>query len=496
MLEMDMRASSASLLEEELASAIEPAVKAAVLSVMSAITRFVDRRCAVFYVSQKEREKEFQSVRLRLEIAERELQAARKRDYASANVQNPWSNADQLAEKEKEENRLIRASFFSETADKRAFNSRVSGSVAVATTRDRSTLPAQPVREPEPAVHTALKNSRVLIQEDGTYSEQDLLMRGDEQMGHASTAGWRRAVEGPAQRNALPHAEEGSKAESAPIQEELFAQEWCRSPKQATELTSIEGKVEEEPALDPEHINEEIPGIECVIIKEEVLERESDPFEEGGSDHFERRQQIHAGQKLHSCTVCGKSFSRSAELKRHQRIHTGERPYPCTDCGKSFGASTDLKRHLQIHTREKLYHCTQCGKGFTHSGTLALHQRIHTGQKPYSCTECGKSFTHSATLSLHQRIHTGENLYQCSECSKTFIASAELKRHQRIHTGEKPYRCTECGKSFKQMPHLKTHQQIHTGEKPYCCTACGKSFTFHSQLKKHTESSHAVRHTP
>ncbi|XP_058872873.1 uncharacterized protein LOC117398097 [Acipenser ruthenus] len=520
-LEMDLCASSASLLEEELASAIEPAVKAAVLSVMSAITRFVDRRCAVFYVSQKEREKEFQSVRLRLEIAERELKTVRKRDYLNANKQHSRTDTDFIHLAEKGENRLKRASFFS------------GGIIAPgrsAPALGPSTAPVQPIRDPVPAVQPALKSSRVLIQEDGSYSEQDLLMRGDEHRGHTSTAGWTRAVKGPAERNVLPHAEEGSKAESVPIQEELFDQEWCRSPKQATELTSIEGEEgkpgldpvhikEESPALDPVHVNEEIPGIEPVIIKEEVLE-----LEEGGSDHFEYRQQITTGEKQQGCTVYEKSFSRSA----------------------------DLIRHLQMQTREKLYHCTQCGKGFAHSGTLALHQRIHTGQKPYSCTECGKSFTHSATLSLHQRIHTGENLYRCSECSRTFIASAELKRHQRIHTGEKPYRCSECGKSFKQLPHLKTHQRIHTGEKPYrctvcgksfkqlphlkthqrihtgekpyrcseCgksfkqmphlkthqrihtgerpyqCTACGKSFTFHSQLKKHIESSHAVRHTP
>ncbi|MGH0180586.1 UNVERIFIED_CONTAM: hypothetical protein FKN15_004667 [Acipenser sinensis] len=41
---MDICASSASLLEEELASAIEPAVKAAVLSVMSALAKFVDMK--------------------------------------------------------------------------------------------------------------------------------------------------------------------------------------------------------------------------------------------------------------------------------------------------------------------------------------------------------------------------------------------------------------------------------------------------------------------
>ncbi|MGH0118630.1 UNVERIFIED_CONTAM: hypothetical protein FKN15_047610 [Acipenser sinensis] len=144
------------------------------------------------------------------------------------------------------------------------------------------------------------------------------LQQEEHRLDHTRTAEWRHTVEGPAERNALPHAEEGSKAESVPIQEELFDQEWCRSPEQATELTSIEGE-EETPALDPVHfkeeaselepvhVNEEIPGIEPVIIKEEVLELESHPIEDGGSEYFERRQQIHAGQNVHLCTTISDS---------------------------------------------------------------------------------------------------------------------------------------------------------------------------------------------
>ncbi|XP_041095507.1 zinc finger protein 383-like isoform X3 [Polyodon spathula] len=537
--EMDMRASSASLLEEELASAIEPAVKAAVLSVMSALAKFVDSKCAVFHLRLDERDHEFESVRLRLEIAESELKAVSERKYPNTGenaAQSVTNTSEQHIDiihqprSQKEGHRVKRLSFFREgEAVSHEFSDSVVAHGLPATTRDYSTLPAQPVREPEPAVHTALKNSRVLIQEDGSYSEQDLLMRGDEQMGHTSTAGWRRAVEGPAERNALPHAEEGSKAESAPIQEELFAQEWCRSPKQGTELTSIEGKgEEEEPALDPEHINEEIPGIEPVIIKEEVPERESDPIEEGGSDHFEKWQQIHTGEQLHLCLVCGKSLSTSTELKRHHRIHTGERPYCCTECGKSFNTSTDLKRHSRFHTGEKLhhlkthqqihlgnklfhssgcqksftqlgtltlhqrmhtggklYHCTDCAKDFNTAEEFKIHQRSHTGEKPYRCTQCEKSFKQASQLKAHKRIHTGEKQYRCDDCGKSFIVSADLKRHQRIHTGEKPYSCTECEKSFKQISHLKSHQRIHTGEKPYSCDHCGKRFTRAGNLMLH-----------
>ncbi|MGH0180137.1 UNVERIFIED_CONTAM: hypothetical protein FKN15_009876 [Acipenser sinensis] len=400
--EMDICASSASLLEEELASAIEPAVKAAVLSVMSALAKFVDSKCAVFNLRLDERDQEFESVRLRLEIAESELKAMRYGEYMNTDDKN-----------------------FTQS----------------------------------------------LTNTDEQYCGVDMdvlhvpeLQQEEHRLDHTRTAEWRHTVEGPAERNALPHAEEGSKAESVPIQEELFDQEWCRSPEQAPELTSIEGE-EETPVLDPVHINEVIPGIEPVIIKEEVLELESDPIEQGGSDHFERRQQIHMGEKLHLCTVCGKSLSTSTELKRHQCIHTKEQHYLCTECGESYTKLSDLTLHLRIHTGGKPYLCTECGVTYSNLNNLMKHFQIHSRDKLYQCSECGKSFITKDELKRHHRIHTGERPYCCTECGKSFNTSTDLKRHHRIHTGEKPYCCGQCGKSFKQSQHLKTHLRTHSGNK-------------------------------
>ncbi|XP_034770367.2 zinc finger protein 184-like isoform X4 [Acipenser ruthenus] len=391
---MDICASSASLLEEELASAIEPAVKAAVLSVMSALAKFVDSKCAVFNLRLDEREKEFESVRLRLEIAESELKAVRERECMNTAERNSLTNTS-------EQYCGLDMDFFhlheKEAVGGPVNNTRVSDSVAhglPVTARDYSTKPVQPVRDPVPAVHTALKNPRVLIQEDGSYSEQDLLMRGDdsEQRDHTNTAGWRRALK--AERNALPHAEEGSKAESGPIQEELFDQKWCRSPKQPTELTSIEGE-EEKPKLDPDHINEEIHG----------------------------PQQTETGEKLHGCTVCRKSFSRLAELKRHQRIHTREKSYHCTVCEKSYKYSHHLTTHQRIHTGEKPYRCSDCGKNFNTKEELKRHQRTHTGERPYCCPECGKRFKHLHHLTTHQRIHGAqEHALNMGRVSNTYLA--------------------------------------------------------------------------
>ncbi|NXY56869.1 ZN595 protein, partial [Callaeas wilsoni] len=56
-----------------------------------------------------------------------------------------------------------------------------------------------------------------------------------------------------------------------------------------------------------------------------------------------------AREKPHKCLECGRSFSRSFNLREHQNIHTGVRPYGCGECGKSFSWSSSLISHSKIH---------------------------------------------------------------------------------------------------------------------------------------------------
>ena len=58
-----------------------------------------------------------------------------------------------------------------------------------------------------------------------------------------------------------------------------------------------------------------------------------------------------------SCPICGKSFSRSDNMKRHRQTHKhpsiGSQSKACPICDKVFSTSNNLKKHLQNHKEEE-----------------------------------------------------------------------------------------------------------------------------------------------
>ncbi|MGO0306006.1 C2H2-type zinc finger protein [Endozoicomonas acroporae] len=174
--------------------------------------------------------------------------------------------------------------------------------------------------------------------------------------------------------------------------------------------------------------------------------------------------------------------------------------YPLAECyGQNSQTSEQeyqppSKVALPLKER-KTYRCRWdgCGKTFTRSNNMKIHQLTHQGLKPFKCdfAGCSKAFTRNYDLKSHQSVHTGHKPYKCDfeGCIKAFAKKHDLKIHKRIHTGEKPHKCeyVGCNKKFATRQNLKVHQCLHTGERPYKCefVDCGRRFITRKNMKLH-----------
>uniref|UniRef100_M3ZGU1 Zinc finger protein 865 n=1 Tax=Xiphophorus maculatus TaxID=8083 RepID=M3ZGU1_XIPMA len=271
-------------------------------------------------------------------------------------------------------------------------------------------------------------------------------------------------------------------------------------------------------------------------------------FPKGNAESQDGGPQAHSRKKSLTCETCGKTFTRTSDVRRHQLTHTGERPFHCSQCDRTFQHSWDLAKHeskhhgvaisfscqlcggsfanlraLTVHHKKshlsesqlphicsicsrgfptddellehrkshvsiRRYICQQCGDSFDTLLARAQHRQAHRVKRQFKCPQCEKTYTRRSDVKRHLSTHTGERPHQCKQCNKRFSVHFMLVKHLRVHTGERPFHCSHCSKSFTLASVLARHERMHTGEKPFLCSQCGKGFLSQGELSKHHRS--------
>ncbi|XP_029019247.1 zinc finger protein 665-like isoform X2 [Betta splendens] len=197
-----------------------------------------------------------------------------------------------------------------------------------------------------------------------------------------------------------------------------------------------------------------------------------------------------------SCQLCGSAFANLRALTlHHKQSHSQERQLPqiCSICSQSFPTSSELWEHKKSHVTSKRYICQQCGDGFDSLLARSKHRQLHQVKHQFKCPHCEKTYTRRSDVKRHLSTHTGERPYQCNQCNKRFSLRFMLIKHLRVHTGERPFQCSHCPKRFTLVSVLARHERMHTGEKPFLCSQCGKGFLSQGELSKHHRSHEDAR---
>ncbi|TKS82743.1 Zinc finger protein 12 [Collichthys lucidus] len=295
--------------------------------------------------------------------------------------------------------------------------------------------------------------------------------------------------------------------------------------------------------------DDDLSGLKVESTNEDDEEDAVHSLTDGGPDGV---------QKLHRCSVCGKSYPRPSRLREHFKVHATERLHRCTVCTKAFSTITNLRAHEKIHMAHKPHPCSICSKSFLRPCLLRKHMRIHIrdglitdpadqefwlnmktededeedeedaglneqdsedlltstesfpiksmflpgnhgDQDGVLLTEDGEEREEGDVSGLINSDGEEEDwrpalIGQDGRPEKTFKQQSSLKSHQLTHSGVR-YQCPLCSKSFSRALELTYHVDVHSDTRPYFCNICKKNLSGARIFRNHMKK-HEASNSP
>ncbi|XP_055081217.1 zinc finger protein 48-like [Periophthalmus magnuspinnatus] len=203
-----------------------------------------------------------------------------------------------------------------------------------------------------------------------------------------------------------------------------------------------------------------------------------------------------------SCVICNKSLRRS-DLKQHLALHAGEKRHSCPICGKGFSRNTHLRGHLRTHAKHLPAGAVLSGlpsTGTPATGPALPHPPApsapdeHPQEQPQDLSLSSASLDYTAPVDTWQEVP--ESL-ACHICGKTYSKKSSLVSHvAENHKQPSSFKCPVCSKFLRRKSDLKRHLLTHSEDKPFQCRLCGKGFSRSDQLKGHLSAHHRPDEQP
>lgn len=121
-----------------------------------------------------------------------------------------------------------------------------------------------------------------------------------------------------------------------------------------------------------------------------------------------QHRSTHTERKI-SCPECGIVLQTKNSYKYHIKTHNKVRPhFQCPHCSKSFMTDRNLSDHVRLHSGE-LFSCDICGKEYTKRAQMVLHKQVSHEGKRFPCEHCGAVFARPNGVKRHIKDNCNKN---------------------------------------------------------------------------------------